>query len=37
LSDAQLAEVQVALVAGPTANGFATDMWTLARVVQVIE
>jgi transposase len=37
LSDAQLAEVQVALVAGPKANGFATDMWTLARVAQVIE
>jgi transposase len=29
--------VQVALVAGPKANGFATDMWTLARVAQVIE
>ena len=22
---------------GPKANGFATDMWTLARVAQVIE
>jgi transposase len=37
LSDGQLAEVQTALVAGPKANGFATDMWTLARVAQVIE
>jgi transposase len=37
LSDEQLAEVENALLAGPTANGFATDMWTLARVAQVIE
>jgi transposase len=37
LSDEQLAQVQTALVAGPKANGFATDMWTLARVAQVIE
>ena len=37
LSDGQLAEVQAALVAGPKANGFATDMWTLARVGRVIE
>ena len=37
LSDGQLAQVQAALVAGPKANGFATDMWTLARVAQVIE
>ena len=37
LPDGQLAEVQTALVAGPKANGFATDMWTLARVAQVIE
>jgi transposase len=37
LSDEQLVEVQAALVAGPTANGFGTDMWTLARVAQVIE
>jgi transposase len=37
LSDGQVAEVQSALVAGPTANGFPTDMWTLARVAQVIE
>ena len=37
LSDGQLAEVQAALVAGPKANGFGTDMWTLARIAQVIE
>jgi transposase len=37
LSDGQPAEVQAALVAGPKAHGFATDMWTLARVAQVIE
>jgi transposase len=37
LSREQLAEVEAALVAGPKANGFATDMWTLARVAQVIE
>jgi transposase len=24
-------------MAGPTANGFGTHMWTLARVAQVIE
>jgi transposase len=37
LSDGQVAEVEAALVAGPKANGFGTDMWTLARVAQVIE
>jgi transposase len=37
LSDGQLVEVETALVVGPKANGFATDMWTLARVAQVIE
>jgi transposase len=37
LSDGHLAEVEAALVAGPKANGFATDMWTLARVARVIE
>jgi transposase len=37
LSDERLAEVQTALVAGPKANGFATDMWTLARIAQVIQ
>ncbi|WP_344621158.1 winged helix-turn-helix domain-containing protein, partial [Dactylosporangium salmoneum] len=29
--------VEAALVAGPKANGFGTDMWTLARVAEVIE
>ena len=37
LSDAQLAAVQVALAKGPRANGFPTEMWTLARVAEVIE
>jgi transposase len=37
LSDQQLAEVETALRAGPKANGFGTDMWTLARVADVIE
>jgi transposase len=37
LSDQQVAEVESALLVGPKANGFATDMWTLARVAQVIE
>lgn len=37
LSPAQLAEVEAALARGPKDNGFATDMWTLARVAEVIE
>ena len=37
LSDEQLAEVEAALLNGPKANGFGTDMWTLARVAEVIE
>jgi len=37
LSQQQLADVQAALLAGPKAHGFATDMWTLARIAQVIE
>jgi transposase len=37
LSDEQLAEVEAALVKGPKANGFPTEMWTLARVAEVIE
>jgi len=37
LSDEQLAEVEAALAAGPKANGYSTDMWTLARVAEVIE
>ena len=37
LSDEQLARVEQALLAGPRANGFPTEMWTLARVAAVIE
>jgi transposase len=37
LSDEQLAEVEAALLAGPKANGFPTEMWTLARVAELIE
>jgi transposase len=37
LSDGQLSEVEAAPLAGPKANGFGTDMWTLARVSEVIE
>jgi transposase len=37
LSDEQLAKVEAALVAGPRTNGFPTEMWTLARVADVIE
>jgi transposase len=37
LSDEQLVGVESALAEGPKANGFPTDMWTLARVAEVIE
>lgn len=37
VTDEQLADVVAALEAGPRANGFATDLWTLARVTDVIE
>lgn len=37
LSEEQLAEIEAALVKGPRANGFPTEMWTLARVADVIE
>jgi transposase len=37
LSDEQLATVEQALTKGPRANGFSTEMWTLARVAEVIE
>jgi transposase len=36
LSDAQLARVEEALLAGAMANGFETDLWTLERVAVVI-
>lgn len=37
LSNDQLADVVTALERGPRANGFGTDLWTLARVADVIE
>jgi len=37
ISDAQLADVVAALEQGPRANGFPTDLWTIARVAEVIE
>jgi transposase len=37
LTDEQLAGVEAALLEGPRANGFPTEMWTLARVTEVIE
>ena len=37
LSEAQLARVELALRRGPGAHGFATDLWTLDRVAEVIE
>ena len=36
LSDAQLAQVEEALLAGAMASGFDTDLWTLERVAVVI-
>jgi transposase len=37
LTDAQLAGLERELEKGPQAHGFPTDMWTLARVAEVIE
>jgi transposase len=37
LSDAQLAEVEQALLKGARANGFVGELWTLERVALVIE
>ena len=37
VSDDELAAVVAALKKGPRANGFPTDLWTLARVADVIE
>jgi transposase len=37
LSDQQLAAVEAKLLQGARANGFGTDLWTLARVAEVIE
>ena len=37
LSREQLEQVEAVLAEGPEANGYATDLWTLARVAEVIE
>lgn len=37
LSTEQLEEVEVALLEGPIAAGYATEFWTLPRVAEVIE
>jgi transposase len=37
LSQAQLALVEAALLEGPEAHGYATELWTLQRVAEVIE
>jgi len=37
LSEDQLAQLEQALRNGPQANGFPTQMWTLARVAELIE
>jgi len=37
LTDEQVAQIEAALLEGPQANGFATQLWTLARVAEVIE
>jgi len=36
-TEAQLTKVEKALERGPKANGYPTDLWTLARVAEVIE
>src|SRR4029453_13686393 len=36
-ADEQLAGAEAGLREGPRANGFPTEMWTLARVTEVIE
>jgi transposase len=36
-TETQLAKVEKALERGPKANGYPTDLWTLARVAEVIE
>ncbi|MEV0053208.1 winged helix-turn-helix domain-containing protein [Saccharopolyspora shandongensis] len=37
LTGEQLAEVEAELIKGPKACGYATELWTLARVAEVIE
>jgi transposase len=36
LSDRQLAELERALLEGAQAHGFASDLWTVGRVAEVI-
>src|ERR1043165_8505464 len=37
LTDAQFTAIRHALINGAEANGFSTDVWTVARVAEVIE
>lgn len=37
ISDEQLGDIVAALKKGPRAHGFSTDLWTLARVAEVVE
>jgi transposase len=37
LAAEQLDQIEAALTKGPQANGYATDLWTLPRVAEVIE
>jgi transposase len=37
LDDDQVAEIEKSLLAGAEANGYESDLWTLARVAEVIE
>ena len=37
LADQQLKKVERALLRGPAAHGYETDLWTVARIVEVIE
>jgi transposase len=37
LSDSQLAQIEQALLKGATAHGFVGELWTLQRIVVVIE
>lgn len=37
MSEEQIAELREALLAGPMANGYATDLWTLKRVRLLIQ
>src|SRR5215211_6179508 len=37
LTDAQFTDVRNALINGAEANGYATDVWTVPRVAEVIE